>query len=319
MNALCMSLIIISTVLASKPDSAKDLPSYGVKEIVSVRSVSEFECRLAGYPYSKNARFRVKIRSVASAAGVSTEAGMDYVTTRLKNAGEIRLENIQFRNYFRVSADVVVDGIDLGGELLANQLAVRPDEMPPANVTNQPIRPRTPLRTHPTIAAGRRPASPRQASMRSNTRNVISLNSLLATKIDISLINEDTTFEEALGILSDSVWPRLPLVVLWSDLETNAMIDRDTPIGLGGAGAIELKQVLNLILLSVSTTGGLKPELAYEGNVITIGTQRGLLQRSANKVYPITDLTSSGYDEYGQLSPNGQGLSRVLLGDSIPR
>ena len=155
--------------------------------------------------------------------------------------------------------------------------------------------------------------------MRSNTRNVISLNSLLATKIDISLINEDTTFEEALGILSDSVFPRLPLVVLWSDLETNAMIDRDTPIGLGGAGAIELKQVLNLILLSVSTTGGLKPELAYEGNVITIGTQRGLLQRSANKVYPITDLTSSGYDEYGQLSPNGQGLSRVLLGDSTPR
>ena len=69
MNALCMSLIMISTVLASKPDSAKDLPSYGVKEIVSVRSVSEFECRLAGYPYSKNARFRVKIRSVASRSG----------------------------------------------------------------------------------------------------------------------------------------------------------------------------------------------------------------------------------------------------------
>ena len=174
---------------------------------------------------------------------------MDYVATRLKNAGEIRLENIQFRNYFRVSADVVVDGIDLGGELLTNQLAVRPAETPPVNVTNEPIRPRT----HPTIAAERRPAYPRQTSMRSNTRNVISLNSLLATKIDVSLINEDTTFEEALGILSDSVWPRLPLVVLWSDLETNAMIDRDTPIGLSGAGAIELKQILKLILLSIST------------------------------------------------------------------
>ncbi|MHC4927188.1 MAG: hypothetical protein ACYTER_07650 [Planctomycetota bacterium] len=315
-NAICMSLIIITAVLAEGPDPAKGLPSYRVQEIVSVRSMSEFECRLADYPYSKNARFRVKINTITPAPGFSVDQAKNHIVHRFKNADEIRLKNIRFRNYFRVSANVVVDGVDLAGELVANQMAQPLAKTPSTETTAPPVRHQTPPRTHRSIAEIRQRAYPGTRPVR---RKVVTLESLLETKIDLSVINEDTTLEEALDILSDSVRPRLPLLVLWSDLEANAMIDRDTPIGLGGFGQIELKQALKLILLSISVTGGSKPELAYEGNVVTIGTQRGLLQRSANKVYSITDLTSSGYDEYGRTGNNGQDLSRILQGGSTNR
>lgn len=119
------------------------------------------------------------------------------------------------------------------------------------------------------------------------------------TKVDLSAINEETPFKEALDIISNSVRPRLPLVILWNDLENNAMVDKEMPVGLGGFGSLKLKQALKLILLSVSRNG-MKLQLAFEGQVITIGTQRGLLRKSRVRVYSVEDLTSVPFSEDGR-------------------
>ena len=47
----------------------------------------------------------------------------DFFRGRLANAKEIKLTNLQRGKYFRIVANVVVDGVSLGQELLDNKLA----------------------------------------------------------------------------------------------------------------------------------------------------------------------------------------------------
>jgi endonuclease YncB( thermonuclease family) len=51
----------------------------------------------------------------------------DFVRDKLANAKEIKLTNLQRGKYFRVVANVVVDGVSLEQELLDNKLAYRYD------------------------------------------------------------------------------------------------------------------------------------------------------------------------------------------------
>jgi len=47
----------------------------------------------------------------------------DFVRAKLANTKEIKLINLQRGKYFRVAANVLVDGVSLEQELLANKLA----------------------------------------------------------------------------------------------------------------------------------------------------------------------------------------------------
>ena len=49
----------------------------------------------------------------------------DFVRNKLANAKEIKLAKIQRGKYFRVVADVMVDGVSLENELLENKLAYK--------------------------------------------------------------------------------------------------------------------------------------------------------------------------------------------------
>ena len=49
----------------------------------------------------------------------------DFVRGKLANAKEIKLTNLQRGKYFRVVANVVVDGVSLERELLDNKLAYK--------------------------------------------------------------------------------------------------------------------------------------------------------------------------------------------------
>jgi len=51
----------------------------------------------------------------------------DFVRAKLANAKEIKLTNLQRGKYFRVVANVVVDGVSLERELLDNKLAYECD------------------------------------------------------------------------------------------------------------------------------------------------------------------------------------------------
>jgi len=49
----------------------------------------------------------------------------DFVRSKLANAKEIRLHELQRGKYFRIVADVIVDGMSLEKELLENELAYK--------------------------------------------------------------------------------------------------------------------------------------------------------------------------------------------------
>ena len=49
----------------------------------------------------------------------------DFVRNKLANAKEIKLNNLQRGKYFRVVANVIVDGVSLEQELLDNELAYK--------------------------------------------------------------------------------------------------------------------------------------------------------------------------------------------------
>jgi micrococcal nuclease len=49
----------------------------------------------------------------------------DFVKNKLANAKEIKLTNLQRGKYFRVVANVVIDGVSLEQELLENELAYK--------------------------------------------------------------------------------------------------------------------------------------------------------------------------------------------------
>lgn len=273
-----------------------DLKSnYTVSEVLSVSSPAEFECRIAGYPYAEKARFRVQVRHVMVNPGLPVDEAAEYLRERLKTADHVVLKQVQFRNYFRLTADVSIDGQDLAEELVAQRLAI------PAAVSDTAV-PVTeaaiPTRTSPPVPPRRyQPPAPDTKPVPVLIRRRITLEELLAMKADLSQLNEKTTLQDALNMLSQSVRPQVPIVVLWHDLETNAMIYKNQPIGVDGFGEVPLKNALKLILHSVSQSAGTRLHIAMEGGVVTIGTQKGLLVKSTVKSYSVSDLVSVPFDE----------------------
>ena len=142
-----------------------------------------------------------------------------------------------------------------------------------------------------------------------------------------SSFTPDMTFEEAINILRNSTIPKLNIAVLWKDLEQNADVYRDTPIGIKGVSKVPLRTHLKLLLMSVSAGGTQKLGYVVDGGVIIIATQGSLPKKMIARVYDITDLVSApanfrlmpglgmpfGYGQmpYGGMTPyGGTGYSR---------
>ncbi|MHC4185254.1 MAG: hypothetical protein ACYSR4_04900, partial [Planctomycetota bacterium] len=104
--------------------------------------------------------------------------------------------------------------------------------------------------------------------------------------VDLSRLRPEMSFSDALEELKKSVKPPLSIVVLWSDLEQNADIDRTTPIDMEGISAIRLGAALELLLKSVSADVA---ELGYvvKNGVIVVATKESLPSTMETRVYDI--------------------------------
>jgi hypothetical protein len=107
-----------------------------------------------------------------------------------------------------------------------------------------------------------------------------------------SSFTPEMSFDEAIKILRNSTVPPLNIAVLWRDLEENADIYRDTPIGMDGLRGVPLRTHLKILLASVS--GGSVEKLGYvvDGGIIIIATQSRLPRRMRTRIYDVTDLVS---------------------------
>ncbi|HOK95231.1 MAG TPA: hypothetical protein PK052_08620 [Anaerohalosphaeraceae bacterium] len=279
--------------------AAGSTKTYQVEEFIRVLTPVSFLCRLKGYEPAPSVRFQVFLRGISPQNATDSDA--QFFKEQLATARKIELRNPVFRNYFRVEADVWADGNDLSLRLIKQNPSLAPT---PEQAFSQNTQPSSLPRPASAISANLLPADVRYPAVR--TRRV-SLQTLLDTPVDCSSLRSDTPFSEALDFLCGSVVPRLPLVVLWGDLQANALVEKDTPIGVEGFGRMRLGQVLDSILRSVAV-GQVKPVLAAEGGILTLGTRVGLQEKNKTRVYSIEDLlmAPSRADEDSQSGYGGQ-------------
>ena len=118
--------------------SVQAAPQYGtvtVSKVISVYDGDTFRVNIASLPpiVGKNIAIRVngvdtpEIRGKCQYEKNLALKARDFVRGKLANAKEIKLTNLQRGKYFRVIANVVVDGVNLEQELLDNKLAYRYD------------------------------------------------------------------------------------------------------------------------------------------------------------------------------------------------
>ncbi len=111
-------------------------PQYGtvtVSKVISVYDGDTFRVNIASLPpiMGKNIAIRVngvdtpEIRGKCQYEKNLALKARDFVRGKLANAKEIKLTNLQRGKYFRVVANVLVDGVSLEQELLDNELAYR--------------------------------------------------------------------------------------------------------------------------------------------------------------------------------------------------
>ena len=116
--------------------SAQAAPQYGTVTVSKVNSVYDgdtFRVDINSLPpiVGKNIPIRVngvdtpEIRGKCQYEKNLALEARDFVRDKLSNAKEIKLTNLQRGKYFRVVANVLVDGVSLEQELLDNKLAYR--------------------------------------------------------------------------------------------------------------------------------------------------------------------------------------------------
>ena len=117
----------------------------------------------------------------------------------------------------------------------------------------------------------------------------VSVNELLDREIDCSMLTDNMPLSEALDLLCESVQPRLPLLIRWDDLQANAFIQKDTPIGVEGFGRLKLGYALSHILQAVAGRQP-KPALIAEGGILILGSNEMLQKHKDTRVYDVRDL-----------------------------
>jgi micrococcal nuclease len=130
--------IAVVLLVTSFTFSAQAAPQYGtvtVSKVISVYDGDTFRVNIDSLPpiVGKNIAIRVngvdtpEIRGKCQYEKNLALEARDFVRTKLSNAKEIKLANLQRGKYFRVVANVLVDGVSLEQELLDNELAYRYD------------------------------------------------------------------------------------------------------------------------------------------------------------------------------------------------
>ena len=107
-----------------------------------------------------------------------------------------------------------------------------------------------------------------------------------------SSFRPDMAFADAINILRHATKPPLNIAVLWRDLEENANIYRDTPIGIEGLSGIPLRMHLKLLLMGVSAGSPAQIGYTVDDGVIVIATRESLPVRMKARVYDVTDLVA---------------------------
>ena len=123
--ALCLGAFVVQ--------AATEYGSVTVSKVISVYDGDTFRVNIGSLPpiVGKNIPIRLEGVDTPEIQGkcqyekdLAIKA-RDFVRSKLDNAKEIMLNNLKRGKYFRIVADVTVDGVSLEKELLENELAYK--------------------------------------------------------------------------------------------------------------------------------------------------------------------------------------------------
>ena len=131
-----MKKLLLLLALCLGVFTAQAAPEYGtviVSKVISVYDGDTFRVDIDSLPpiVGKNIPIRLngvdtpEIRGKCKYEKDLAIKARDFVRNKLANAKEIKLNNLQRGKYFRVVANVIVDGVSLEQELLDNKLAYK--------------------------------------------------------------------------------------------------------------------------------------------------------------------------------------------------
>mgnify|MGYP001570822426 CR=1 FL=1 len=128
-------LWVVSVLVILQAQAAPQYGTVTVSKVISVYDGDTFRVNINSLPpiVGKNIPIRVngvdtpEIRGKCQYEKNLALKARDFVRGKLSNAKEIKLTNLQRGKYFRVVANVLVDGVSLEQELLDNKLAYRYD------------------------------------------------------------------------------------------------------------------------------------------------------------------------------------------------
>ncbi len=126
-------LILILITLISL--QAKEYGNITINEVTSIYDGDTFRVNIKGYPSIVGERVPIRINGVdtpemrgkcVKEKTLAREA-KQFTVSKLRDAKVIELRHMQRGKYFRIVADVYVDGNSLGDALINNHLAVTYD------------------------------------------------------------------------------------------------------------------------------------------------------------------------------------------------
>lgn len=132
MKLRCLLAIIASLLLATTALAGTKI--YGdavVTEVTSIYDGDTFRCNLQGYPPIAGERIGIRINGIDTpemrdsrpAIKALARKAKQHTVQCLREGKQIVLRNMRRGKYFRIVADVYVDGRNLGQELIAAGLA----------------------------------------------------------------------------------------------------------------------------------------------------------------------------------------------------
>jgi len=131
MSGKCL-LVIVFLSACSLPVKSK--PTYGnivINEISSIYDADTFRATIPGWPEIIGSRISIRVlgvdapelRAKCEAEKIGARKAKKFTVQMLRSGKVIELRNIQRGKYFRILADVFVDGVSLGGELIKGGFA----------------------------------------------------------------------------------------------------------------------------------------------------------------------------------------------------
>ncbi len=127
LSTVFVMLLLASTVLA-EPKIYGDVV---VAEVTSIYDGDTFKVNLQGYPPIAGERIGIRINGIDTPemrdkrpeVKALARKAKQYTVQRLREGQQIILHNMQRGKYFRIVAEVYVDGSNLGQELISAGLA----------------------------------------------------------------------------------------------------------------------------------------------------------------------------------------------------